>query len=79
VPIQEHPVEGLATGITMDLAFEELEACVAAGESIVDWLRCTISNYEKTVIVAWYRAHGLRQQHTSDAEAKEMKKKHPGH
>ncbi len=48
---------------------------MAAGESIVRWLRNDYTLSEKSAVVAWYRRHKEISMHTNDAEAKEAKKK----
>jgi hypothetical protein len=75
IPIGDHPAEGLETGISYDLPFEELEACEAAGLDMVKWNRCEYSVAEKITVVAWYRASRQIRRHVSDAEIKESKKK----
>lgn len=54
---------------------EEMEACVAAGESPIAWMRNEYTIPEKNRIIAWYRLHLMTKVHSADAEAKAAKEK----
>jgi len=74
-PIEEAPVRHrLPSGITYSGAFEEYEACVAAGLDLQRWEEGSYAPRFKARVIAWHRLHGLVEGHIEDAAATQAEK-----
>lgn len=75
-PIQNYPLrDKVHHGITFSLAFEEYEACVAAGLDLGKWESGEYEQPFKAKVVAWYRLHHLVRSHTSEATDRHLARK----
>ena len=75
IPINEYPCESTETGIRYSLAFEELEACNAAGLDMDKWMDGGYTVEKMVWVVAWHRMHNTIKNHAADAEIKASKQK----
>ena len=75
VPIKQVPVRnGVNTGVTYSMEFQEWEAATEANLNLWDWYCGLYSNLFKAKVVAWYQNHREIQTHVQDKVNRQTRK-----
>ena len=77
-PIEDYPLrDSVDTGITYSGYFEGVRAAIGAGATLSELEKWMGGEYDPkfmALVVAWYRADGLIEQHAGDAAARKRKR-----
>ncbi len=69
-PISQYLIKNpVDTGIQFTFAFEEFEACIAAGLDLDKWNNGLYPTELKAQVIAWHRLHNMVDTHTKAAVA----------